>query len=132
MISLILIFIAGICNGICDTLASKPQFDASVFSTFKNQQWWNWSISWTNKHRFAGPTIWNKILDTCFTTFLVFTTDAWHFFKSTFVLLFIISVVLYTPIITTVTFMGVSYLDILALNIVFGLGWQVIQLLIKK
>lgn len=72
--SIILISFAAALDAVQDILKSK--FDVSVFKNLGT--WWDPSKSWVNKwavnsttkERFFGSS-----------TFLVFLTDAWHFFK---------------------------------------------------
>lgn len=94
-IILILLLIGGISNAIMDALQFR--YSTSIFRNFKNQQWWNPSISWKNKwkngdntqgERFWGSSRW-----------FVRFTDAWHFFQGLMFTCFIFSIVLYTPFI---------------------------------
>jgi hypothetical protein len=59
-----------------DVLAFKYKY--SIFY-LKDQYYWNPSISWRNKYKNRkmsdGPAFFGS------TTFLVFTTDAWHLFQ---------------------------------------------------
>jgi hypothetical protein len=74
---IILIIIAAISNAVMDTIYFN--FENSIFSNFKNQNWYNPMISWKNKYKGKdpnnGPAFWGS------TTFFVFLTDAWHFFQ---------------------------------------------------
>ena len=51
--------------------------------------WWNPSVSWNNKYNFRSD-----ILIFIFSTALVWTTDAWHFFKMIFLSCFFLVILL--------------------------------------
>jgi len=91
-------FLAAICNAVMDVLAFKYKY--SIFS-LRDQHYWNPSISWRNKYEDKkmsnGPAFFGS------TTFLVFTTDAWHLFQflsNSFIVISMILIVniFYTPI----------------------------------
>ena len=69
--------LAAICNAVMDTLTHH--YDTSIFKNMKKQKWWNPAVSWTNKYTdivsYKKPRYFGS------TTFLVWTTDAWHFFQ---------------------------------------------------
>jgi len=67
----------GYCNSVMDKLAHH--YSTSRFSQKKNQLWWDPDISWRNKYKDGDPDKGPKFFGS--TTFLVFTTDAWHFYK---------------------------------------------------
>lgn len=73
--SFLLIFLAGIFEGFMDVL----NFHWTKFKKkHKNakDKFWNSEYSWLNKYnQFMKPKFFGS------TTFLVFTTDAWHLFK---------------------------------------------------
>ena len=69
--------IAGYANSVMDKLSHH--YSRSTFSKKKNQQYWNPSLSWRNKYKNGDPKQGAKFFGS--TTFLVFTTDAWHFYK---------------------------------------------------
>jgi hypothetical protein len=77
---IILIFtswiIAAICNAVMDVLAFK--YKHSIFSS-RNSYYWNPSISWRNKYKNKKVSSGSAFFGS--TTFLVFTTDAWHLFQ---------------------------------------------------
>lgn len=68
--------LAALCNAIADVLAFK--FKTSIFKNL-NPDWWNPGKSWRNKYKnkaiFQGEAFFGS------TTFLRFTTDAWHMFQ---------------------------------------------------
>jgi len=96
MISIILVALAAVCNSIMDILRDK--FEQSVFSN-KNldRRYWDAKISWQNKWHGGNRNLGEKFFGS--STFLVWTTDAWHLFKSTMVCLLMGAIVVYSPII---------------------------------
>lgn len=84
-IVVLLVILAAICKAIRDTI--DFHYDDSLFVKCKNQQWWNPAISWKNKYKedLKTPKFFGS------TTFLVYTTDAWHCFDFlNMILLFIV------------------------------------------
>lgn len=90
--------LAAVCNAVMDVLAFKYKY--SIFSS-RDQYYWNPSISWRNKYKDRkisnGPAFFGS------TTFLVFTTDAWHLFQflsNSFIVISMILIIniFYTPI----------------------------------
>jgi len=92
MISAILLILAGIFNACMDTL--KTHYSTSIFSKWKNQDWVNPSLSWTNKWK---PK--SKIGDLIMSTVLVWTTDFWHLCKHIMLTLIMAAIVFYSPMI---------------------------------
>ena len=78
LIAVLLLIIAAICNSAMDTLQFR--FSQSVFSKLEKQSYWNPNISWRNKWKDGEKAKGEKFFGS--STFLVFTTDAWHLFKS--------------------------------------------------
>ena len=76
ILSLVSLFLAGMCKGVMDTL----QFHFSV-SIFKNRkaQFWNPQESWRNKYKDGDPTKGPKFPGS--TTIFVALTDGWHLFQ---------------------------------------------------
>ena len=74
-----LIISAAICKAVMDTVQFK--YEDSIFSKMsqKKQNWFNPKISWKNKYKNNDPKQGAKFFGS--TTFLVWTTDAWHFFQ---------------------------------------------------
>ena len=66
---------AAICNAGMDIIAHK--YHQSIFVKW-NQHFWNPNASWTNKYK-SKTSREPKFFGS--TTFLVFTTDAWHLFQ---------------------------------------------------
>jgi hypothetical protein len=77
IISIIFIIFSGISESIMDKI--QFHFSKSIFSKFKNQLFWDPSISWRNKYKNGDPKQGSKFWGS--TTYFVFVTDAWHFFK---------------------------------------------------
>jgi hypothetical protein len=75
--SLIAIFFAGFSEGIMDKL--QFHYHKSKFKNYKNQNFWDPSISWSNKWSNHDPKNGPAFFGS--STFLVFLTDSWHLFK---------------------------------------------------
>ena len=76
ILSLLLIFLAGLCKALSDTISFK--FGISKFSNLP-YSYWNPVISWKNKYKNGDKKQGEKFLFS--TTALCFTTDAWHLFN---------------------------------------------------
>lgn len=115
MITLFLTIFAAILNAVMDTIAIK--YNKSIFPKLfpTKNQFFNPSVSWKNKYKNNDPTLGPKFFGS--TTFLAFTTDAWHLAKSLMLILLFIGVVCYLPIINPV-------LDIILFYIVFGATFE--------
>jgi hypothetical protein len=68
--------LAAVCNAVMDVLAFKYKY--SIFSS-RDPFYWNPGISWRNKYKSRKTSEGPAFLGS--TTFLVFTTDAWHLFQ---------------------------------------------------
>ena len=90
-IVLFLIIIGGICNAIMDVL--RFRYNNSIFSDFKNQKWWNPSISWRNKWKNDDPENGEKFWGS--SRWFVRFTDAWHFFQGMMFTIFFLAIILY-------------------------------------
>lgn len=81
--------LASVCNAVMDVLVFK--YRKSIFSKF-NPEFWNPNKSWKNKYKNNdeknGPAFFGS------TTFLVFTTDAWHLFQFLSNSLIVLSIIL--------------------------------------
>jgi hypothetical protein len=77
--SFVMVMAAAMANAVMDTLATR--YDRSVFARLPSvaQPWLNPAISWPNKWK-NGDRIQGEAFPLS-STALVFTTDAWHFFK---------------------------------------------------
>lgn len=69
------IFIAGMADGLNQTISFHYASFKHVFPKAKDQ-YWNPAISWMNKYKYNDPTQGPKYLGS--TKFLVFTTDGYH------------------------------------------------------
>ena len=86
-LSFILIGLVGLSKAIQDII--QFHFDLSIFSLFKNQNYFNPNLSWKNKYNISK----NKIISYLFQTVFVFITDFWHligFFRTLFIVLAIV------------------------------------------
>ncbi len=75
---IILLIIAGLANGLMDTL-SYHFVEGSYLYKFKSKWFGNPADTWVNKYKDYPEDKSPKYFGA--TTFLSFTTDAWHFFK---------------------------------------------------
>jgi len=91
MISISLWFLASILNGAMDS--NFNMFSSSVFSTFKNQNFWNPSLSWVNKWKDGDRANGERFFGS--STFLVWTTDSWHLIKMIFLVCLLGSILTY-------------------------------------
>ena len=120
MVTLILIFLAGIFSASMDAL--RFRYPTSIFRFWKNQNWVNPSLSWPNKWK---PK--SKFGDFIMSTVLVWMTDFWHFCKFMMLLLMTGAIVFYHPIINW-------WGDILLIYSIFTVIFELFfsKILIKK
>jgi hypothetical protein len=80
IISAVLLFIAGLSNGIMDTL--QFHYSQSIFPA--DSEFWNPALSWRNKWAQVDGELISPLTPRYFgsSTFLVWTTDAWHLFQT--------------------------------------------------
>jgi len=91
--NILFIILAGICNGVMDTLFTR--YDLSVFKNF-NPLFWDPKESWINK--WSTPYVPNKEKFLFSSTILVFLTDAWHLFKALMIGFIMLGIVCYKPV----------------------------------
>lgn len=120
MISIVLIFFAGICNAIMDVL--KYRWNICIFKSWPNQNWINPSISWKNKWNSK-----NKIVNFLMSTIFVFITDFWHFCKFLMILFLISAIVFYIPYIN-------KWVDLLIFYCTFTITFEIFfsKILVKN
>ncbi|WP_020527913.1 hypothetical protein [Flexithrix dorotheae] len=93
LLTVVMVFLAGMSNGVMDTL--QFHYGKSIFnnSVKFEQEFWNPDISWKNKYqdfpkdkspRFPGSI-----------TIFVWLTDGWHFFQAAMLIFFLLSIILY-------------------------------------
>ena len=70
---------AGICDGLSQTLYAHYGAFENRFPN-ANDQYWNPYVSWTNKYANNDPNLGEKFPGS--TTLFVFTTDAYHLFRT--------------------------------------------------
>jgi hypothetical protein len=135
MISICIIFIllivASISNAIMDVIDFK--FTNSIFFKLKKYRFWfDASISWKNKYKNRDPNQGEAFFGS--TTFLVFITDAWHFFKMIMLSCFIICIILginyMLPI--TLVFWKLIVIDIIMFIILKPIYGIVFELFLSK
>lgn len=112
MISLLLFALAALLNAAMDM--NFNMFDRSIFSTFKNQTFWNPYRSWINKWKNNDASQGPKFLGS--TTFLVFLTDSWHLIKAIFILTLVCSVI---------TFDASLYFSVLIAIPIYSIIWGI-------
>jgi hypothetical protein len=91
--SIIFIILASMCNALMDTLSTR--YDVSIFRNFKNQQFWDWRISWKNKWK--NGNIRNGESFFLSSTMLSALTDGWHLAKGLMLGFISLAVVMYVP-----------------------------------
>jgi hypothetical protein len=94
MLTLLFVCLASVCNSVVKTLLYR--YDESILRKL-NKQWWNPDISYKNKYidgdiEKGRKKLFYKI------NYPIALTDAFHFFKTTKVLFWILAVVFYQPI----------------------------------
>ena len=115
MVSLILVILAGMLNGVMDVLSMR--YNTSVFKRM-SKEWeyfFNPSLSWRNKWKNGDPNQGEKFFGS--STFLVWTTDAWHLAKSSMLLLLTMAITLYSPLVS-------KSVDIFIYWIMFGFTFE--------
>jgi hypothetical protein len=120
IISLILIFIAGACKAVMDTLAFH--YSVSRFSIL-DPLFWNPALSWKNKY--SNPnTLKPKFFGS--TTLFVCFMDGWHFFQMAFLSCMFMGLVLYTPLMDINLFHVPSVIwNFIILRLLFGASFEV-------
>lgn len=129
LILIVLLLIAGLFNGLMDTL-SFHFVQGNYLYKFKSNWFGNPADTWKNKYKNypedKSPKYWGA------TTFLSFTTDAWHFFKFFQLQAFKVIVVLLFPINMT----GIHLLDagivFIGATIAIATGFHFTYTLLKK
>lgn len=76
--TLLFVSLAAVSESVMDKL--QFHFERSVFARLKNKQWWNPKTSWRNKWKNGNKEEGEKFFLS--STIFVFTTDAWHLFKT--------------------------------------------------
>jgi hypothetical protein len=124
VITIVLIFLAGICNAMMDVLEFR--YDTSIFSFWNNQLWVNPTYSWVNKWKWDGDRkIGERFLGS--STVFVFLTDLWHLSKFLMLVLLMGGAVFYHPIINW-------WLDLLLIYSIFTVTFELFfsKIFIKK
>ena len=118
MISLLFIILAAVINAAMDTLNARYQ--TSVFKTnnTKINQFTDPALSWANKWKNGDKTQGERFFGS--STFLVWTTDAWHLFKMLMLACYSVAIVTYNPMIHPVIDAVVYWITF---GIVFELFW---------
>lgn len=125
MITLILVILAGILNAAMDIIVSSKRYSKSVFKMLpKNwEPFFDSTVSWQNKWKNGDRNQGEKFFGS--STFLVWTTDAWHLFKTTMLLCFSVAIVIYSPMVHPIIDAVIYWLTF---GTVFELFWSKIFL----
>ena len=123
MLSLFLFILASICSASMDL--AQFHYEKSIFSTFKNDNYFNPEKSWTRKY-IDGDFLKGKrkwffgLLD-----YPVFLTDFWHLMKTSMIVFIVASIVFYTPTLTIFK-LGICKPLLLIFDfILFGTMWNI-------
>ena len=81
-------FLSGFANSVMDTLAYH--FTSSKFSKLDDKQFWDPSLSWTNKYKNGDPKQGDKFFLS--STSFVFMTDGWHLAKMFYIFFQLVTV----------------------------------------
>ena len=125
MLSLLFIILAAILNAAMDTLNAR--YHTSVFFTkdFRIDKFTDPSLSWQNKWKNGNRKQGERFFGS--STFLVWTTDAWHLFKTLMLACYSIAIVTYSPMIHPIV-------DAIAYWVVFGIIFELFwaKIFLKK
>ncbi|MEM6336897.1 MAG: hypothetical protein AAF752_10030, partial [Bacteroidota bacterium] len=69
-------FLAGVANGVMDTIRSSSLYDDSILTSLPNQDFWDYRLSHGNKYKNGDPAQGPAFIGS--TTVLVGLTDGWH------------------------------------------------------
>ena len=127
MLSIILLFLASVCNATMDTISHH--WSKSIFTKIKDDFFYNWfrNDSWKLKYKNGDPEqgIIQCIIKLKFINFKinkpVQITDAWHFAKMLMIIFISLAIIAYEP------FIRISHIDInnkLIELVIFGLIWN--------
>jgi hypothetical protein len=75
---LFLFIVSVVAKAVMDTL--NFHYERSIFSKCKRKYWWDTNESWKNKYKNRDAKNGRAFIGS--TTWLVWTTDAWHLFQS--------------------------------------------------
>jgi hypothetical protein len=120
IIGLLIVCISAISEAVMDKI--QFHYDSTRIKSFKNQLFWNPSISWKNKWKDGEPKNGEKFWGS--STIFVGLTDAWHLFKtfknlSIFAGLFLIAIGIKSGLLLLVLFIIARILYGLVFSIVF-------------
>jgi len=112
MVSIILLFVAGFCNGLMDRLQFHYPYNWNL-----NEQFWNPHYSWVNKYN--NQMVGDGRRKWWILNIPVMFTDGWHLIKAIMLLCIGFGVVLYTPMFNII-------IDFLIIRTAFGIGFNTI------
>ena len=125
--TLILIFIAGLSNGIMDAVSFNFQH-----KLFRDKPWWDnnpFTGSWKNKYRNRNERAALKLLPSLG---VYLFTDAWHFFKNLMIFSLLGAIIFYEPMFSNGELLGFVMpdwsnvlFDVITFRLLFGLGFYI-------
>ena len=117
MISLILVILAGILNAAMDIIVSTIRYNKSIFTMLPKtwEPFFDSTVSWKNKWKNGDPNQGEKFFGS--STFLVWTTDAWHLANTTMLFLLSMAITFYSPLVN-------KNVDIFIYWIIFGFTFE--------
>ena len=130
LLTIVLCAIAGAADAVMDTVDFK--FSGSIFTKLTGQcrmpglrhltkqLWWNQSEGWKNKYKDRDPSKGRAFFGSM--TFLVFVTDAWHFFQ--FIMFTALGCAICTATFLTAFVWWEFLLAIIAYKIIFGCTFE--------
>jgi len=126
---IILLLIAGLVNGLMDTLAFHFTKDNYLWR-FKSKWFGNPADTWVNKYKDYPEDKSPKYFGA--TTFLSFTTDAWHFFKFFQLQAFKVAITIGFPI-TITNIQVVDFVIVfIAITLIISIGFHFTYTLLNK
>lgn len=118
ILSFILIYIAGFCKAVMDTL--QFHFQNSVFYN-SIHKFWNPKISWLNKYSSISPLTRKKFFKII--PVPVMLTDAWHLFQSIYLTTLFLGILLCPPVSVCDIYVVRVLISFIVLRLIFGLSF---------
>lgn len=115
IIPAIILILAGVSNNIMDTV--DHHYSTSYFKD-KNAQFWKKDISWKNKYKNWPED--QRLTYPGSKTWLAWTTDGWHLFKTIFLTLFTLAILFYQRPKRRWLYL----IDFIVLKIAFSASWH--------
>jgi hypothetical protein len=116
------LFCAGVSNGVMDGLQFHFERTRFADNTQYDPQFWNPALSWKNKYKDHDPAKGEAYFGA--STFLVFTTDAWHLAKFIMLKFFVLAVLAFGLGRRLYLYTGEEWLQLLGWGFVLTLCYQ--------